>query len=144
MNWTEEAMESFKKLVNAISSCQKLFFMDEHAPIYLETDASDYGIGAYLYQLVDALDLYFTPGHTGPPLSTPSHHPGGPVWTGVDRCEPHRTTLVHTGPHRSPCATLPHFPFFRTIDFKFVADFPFPRELFELQQQMISSISMNE
>eukprot|EP00969_Alexandrium_andersonii_P159352 7040487-Alexandrium_andersonii.AAC.1 len=27
--------------------------MDEHAPIYLETDASDYGIGAYLYQLVD-------------------------------------------------------------------------------------------
>ena len=27
--------------------------MHETAPIYLDTDASDYGIGAYLFQLVD-------------------------------------------------------------------------------------------
>ena len=32
---------------------QKLFFYDETAPVILLTDASDYGIGGYLYQLVD-------------------------------------------------------------------------------------------
>ena len=31
----------------------KLFFYDETAPIFLLTDASDYGIGGYLYQLVN-------------------------------------------------------------------------------------------
>ena len=30
-----------------------LFFVSEHAPIVVMTDASDYGIGAYIYQLVD-------------------------------------------------------------------------------------------
>ena len=27
--------------------------MDAHAPVFLQTDASDYGIGAYLFQVVD-------------------------------------------------------------------------------------------
>ena len=30
-----------------------LYFQDANAPIYLHTDASDYGIGAYLFQVVD-------------------------------------------------------------------------------------------
>lgn len=29
----------------------KLFFLDDQAPLFLHTDASDYGIGAYLFQL---------------------------------------------------------------------------------------------
>ena len=30
-----------------------MYFMHPTAPIILETDASDFGIGGYLYQLVD-------------------------------------------------------------------------------------------
>ena len=36
-----------------IAECQQLFFMDENAPITLQTDACDYGIGGYMYQTVD-------------------------------------------------------------------------------------------
>ena len=32
------------------SNCPKLYFVDDDAPIYLQTDASNYGIGAYLFQ----------------------------------------------------------------------------------------------
>ena len=36
-----------------MANCPALFFVSEHAPIVVMTDASDYGIGAYIYQLVD-------------------------------------------------------------------------------------------
>jgi hypothetical protein len=29
--------------------------LDEHAPVIMETDASQYGIGAYLYQVIDGV-----------------------------------------------------------------------------------------
>ena len=32
---------------------QQLFFMDENAPITLQTDASGFGIGGYLFQTLD-------------------------------------------------------------------------------------------
>ena len=53
IKWTEEQLRDFRKLQKAIEQCPTLFFIDYNAPIYLYTDASDYGIGAYLYQLVD-------------------------------------------------------------------------------------------
>ena len=31
--------------------CPKLFFLDDVSPIYLHTDASQYGMGAYLFQV---------------------------------------------------------------------------------------------
>ena len=54
--WTHEAEEAFKKVKEAIKSCPKLFFMDDHAPVFLHTDASDYGIGAYLFQIIDGCE----------------------------------------------------------------------------------------
>ena len=54
--WTEELKESFERIKEAIHNCPSLFFVDDASPIYLYTDASDYGIGAYLYQLVDGVE----------------------------------------------------------------------------------------
>ena len=54
--WTEEAKESFEHIKKAISDCAKLYFIDDDTntnPVFLYTDASDYGIGAYLYQVKD-------------------------------------------------------------------------------------------
>jgi hypothetical protein len=51
--WTHDSETAFNDLRLAVHECPRLFFMDDTSPIYLETDASDYGIGAYLYQIVD-------------------------------------------------------------------------------------------
>ena len=51
--WSDKANEEFEAIKKAIWECPTLFFHDDHSPIYLDTDASDYGIGAYLFQLVD-------------------------------------------------------------------------------------------
>ncbi len=48
--WTEETTAAFRHIQECIGSCPKLFFVDETLPIILETDASDYGIGAFLFQ----------------------------------------------------------------------------------------------
>jgi len=52
--WTEEATISFEALKKAIVHCPKLYFIsdDVEDKIFLHTDASDYGYGAYLYQVV--------------------------------------------------------------------------------------------
>jgi len=49
--WTEETVTAFRTLQERIANCPKLYFMDDSSDIILETDASDYGIGAYLYQV---------------------------------------------------------------------------------------------
>jgi len=35
--------------------CPLLFFLDEESPIHLFTDASEYGFGAHLTQIVDGI-----------------------------------------------------------------------------------------
>ena len=35
------------------NDCPKLFFVDTSAPVFLHTDASNYGIGGYLFQVID-------------------------------------------------------------------------------------------
>ena len=56
IKWGSEHTKSFEALKKAIDECPMLWFMDDESPIYLETDASDYGIGAYLYQRVTLED----------------------------------------------------------------------------------------
>ena len=48
--WTEENKKAFYDLQEAIEKSQKLYFVDGNKEIFLRTDASDYGIGAVLYQ----------------------------------------------------------------------------------------------
>jgi len=53
--WTEETEAAFVAIRKAIDECPKLFFVNTLWPIYLQTDASEYGLGAYLFQ-VDPAD----------------------------------------------------------------------------------------
>ena len=56
VEWTPEAEDSFEKIKNAIADAAKLYFVDDDIaknPVFLEVDACDYGIGAYLYQMQD-------------------------------------------------------------------------------------------
>ena len=49
--WTPASIAAFEDLRTAIDECPMLWFLDDYSPIFLRTDASDYGIGAYLYQV---------------------------------------------------------------------------------------------
>ena len=51
LKWTDESKEAYDKVLNAVHNCPALFFIDEYSPIFLHTDASDYGCGAYLFQV---------------------------------------------------------------------------------------------
>ena len=54
--WTKEASEAFSHIKNAINKCPQLFFVSETAPVTLRTDASNYGLGGYLYQTIDGVE----------------------------------------------------------------------------------------
>lgn len=49
--WNEEASEAFDKVRTMMRDLPKRFFLTEGLEIVVETDASDYGIGAVMYQL---------------------------------------------------------------------------------------------
>ena len=57
LEWTNEATQAFFKIKDLISLQAQLFFANDDDLIYMLTDASDYGIGGYLYQLVDDKEL---------------------------------------------------------------------------------------
>lgn len=43
-------MEAFEDIKKAINDCPTLAFLQTDGPIFLQTDASDYGVGGYLFQ----------------------------------------------------------------------------------------------
>jgi hypothetical protein len=51
--WTTESSAAFKLCQQAISNCQELYFLEDTATPILQTDASDYGIGGYLYMVTN-------------------------------------------------------------------------------------------
>ena len=50
LKWTDELIATFHKVRKTVGECPKLHFIDDKLPLFLHTDASDYGIGAYLFQ----------------------------------------------------------------------------------------------
>ena len=50
ITWTIEALRAFNLIKSEISKCTTIHFLSGTDPIYLHTDASDYGVGAYLFQ----------------------------------------------------------------------------------------------
>ena len=54
--WTPESTAAFLEMKLAISRCTTMHFMSDTAPKTLHTDASDYGVGGYLFQTVDGID----------------------------------------------------------------------------------------
>ena len=57
IKWTLELEKAFSDVKESINNIPTLFFVKEALPIYLKTDASDYGIGGYLYQLENEVEL---------------------------------------------------------------------------------------
>jgi len=51
--WTDEGRVAFHRVKDEVNNCAKLFFIDDHSPVFVGTDASDYGLGGYVYQIVD-------------------------------------------------------------------------------------------
>ena len=56
VKWTPPALAAFNQIKGAIQQAPMLYFLDEVSPIVLCTDASDYGIGGYLFQVVTQPD----------------------------------------------------------------------------------------
>jgi len=53
IEWNDEAIWAFDAIRQRVNDMQTVFFVDEDSPVFLETDASDYGIGAHCYQKID-------------------------------------------------------------------------------------------
>jgi len=56
MHFTDAQRAAYTKIQQEITQSATMYFVDEHAPITLQTDASDYGIGAYMFQKVDGIE----------------------------------------------------------------------------------------
>jgi hypothetical protein len=51
IDWTLRLEECFRDVQESVGKCPKLFYVDLSLPIHLRTDASDYSIGGYIFQL---------------------------------------------------------------------------------------------
>ena len=56
VQWTEETEKLFYSVRDEVANCPTLFFLDVNAEVFVLTDASDYGIGAYIYQIVEGVE----------------------------------------------------------------------------------------
>jgi hypothetical protein len=57
VTWTVEALHAFQEIKKEILKCTTIHFLNDNDPIFLHTDASDYGIGGYLFQLIDGKEV---------------------------------------------------------------------------------------
>ena len=55
--WTEEARPAFESIKTEVAKCTIMHFLNDTDPIFSQTDASEYGIGGYLFQLIDGKEV---------------------------------------------------------------------------------------
>ena len=55
--WTVETLAAFTNIKTEISNCTTMHFLTDIDPITLHTDASDYRVGGYLFQTIDAKEV---------------------------------------------------------------------------------------
>jgi hypothetical protein len=51
IDWTPRLERCFRDVQESVGNCPKLFYVDLSLPIRVRTDASDYGIGGYIFQI---------------------------------------------------------------------------------------------
>ena len=72
LTWTPESIEAFHFCRIAVSNCQELYFLEDTATPILQTDASDYGIGGYMYMMTNGqvrVIRFFSNSLIGPQLN---------------------------------------------------------------------------
>jgi hypothetical protein len=57
IDWTPRLENSFRDVQESVGNCPKLFYVDLKLPIHVRTDASDYGIGGYIFQIDQQKEL---------------------------------------------------------------------------------------
>jgi len=57
IQWTDDLQNDFESLKELVANTPKLYYIDDIAECHLCTDASEYGIGAYLYQLIGGREV---------------------------------------------------------------------------------------
>jgi hypothetical protein len=51
LDWGADQKQKFFNLRDVVAKCPKMHFVDETSPIHVQTDASDIGIGGYIFQI---------------------------------------------------------------------------------------------
>jgi transposase InsO family protein len=54
--WSDESRKAFESLKKAVNECPTLFFLSDDGEIFLHTDASDYGLGGYCFQIINGIE----------------------------------------------------------------------------------------
>ena len=57
LKWTPELEQAFELAKQSVYQCPFVYYVEDHLELYLHTDASDYAIGGYLFQLVPTGDF---------------------------------------------------------------------------------------
>ncbi len=57
IDWTLRLEKSFRDVQESVGNCPQLFYVDLKLPIHVRTEASDYGIGGYIFRLDQQKEL---------------------------------------------------------------------------------------
>jgi hypothetical protein len=53
LQWTQERKDQFERIKSIVKALPQLYFLNDHDPVRVYTDASEYSVGDYVCQVVD-------------------------------------------------------------------------------------------